>query len=363
MKKAVLSKEDAAFHVAPTAPVLVIYGPTGAGKTVWIESVIPLLKERGLNVATVKSCHHDLDLEPAGKDSARHLTAGAVKTLLLSPSKKAMMENRANDDLDAIRALALEPGIDLILVEGARASEFPKIALLSTQKSWNLPEPFPLIAFAGRPPLASWRMEWTEPRGAAQGIMEWLELRRNARGILGVILAGGSGKRIGGRIKARLKYQGMTLADRSAALLRCFVERVVIASPRPEECADLGFEIVADKPGIAGPLGGLVSALEKSERGILMMAVDQVGLTPPTLAEILRAGLASGSSVLADAAEIIPTVSFLARESLSDIIRRAEEGDTSLRGALEDAVTIKAGSGEEADLDTPEDLARFGIAG
>lgn len=353
----------------PVAPVLVIYGPTGSGKTTWIEIVIAMLKTSGLRIATVKSCHHDPELEPAGKDSARHLSAGAVKTLLLSPSKKAMMENREADDLASVRALAAEPGIDLVIMEGARASEFPKVAFLKTPKSWNLPDPFPLLAFAGHPPLANWKMDWTEPADAARGILEWLELRRRARGVLGVILAGGRGRRLGGRRKAALRYQGLSLADRAAALLACFVDDLAIATPQPEELAALAaagprrIEIVRDRPGIDGPLGGLAGALDRSARGVLVAAVDHIALTPTTLSEILRAGLESGAAVLADTADIIPTVSFLAKEHLDEIVRRAAEDDTSLRGAFEDAVTVKATAGEETDIDTPEDLERFGVTG
>ncbi len=65
-------------------PVLAVCGWSGSGKTTLLESLIPLLRERGLQVAVVKNDAHGVEVDRPGKDSDRLFRAGA-SVVLRSP--------------------------------------------------------------------------------------------------------------------------------------------------------------------------------------------------------------------------------------------------------------------------------------
>jgi molybdopterin-guanine dinucleotide biosynthesis protein B len=107
--------------------LLGITGWSGSGKTTLLTALIPLLAARGLSVSTVKHAHHEFDLDQPGKDSWRHREAGAREVLIASGRRWALLhENEgAEPGLDALLA-RLAP-VDLVLVEGFKASPHPKV--------------------------------------------------------------------------------------------------------------------------------------------------------------------------------------------------------------------------------------------
>ena len=52
-------------------PLIGLSGWSGSGKTTLLEKILPLLSDMGFTVNVVKSSHHDVELEPPRKDSAR----------------------------------------------------------------------------------------------------------------------------------------------------------------------------------------------------------------------------------------------------------------------------------------------------
>ncbi|MGN0918479.1 MAG: molybdopterin-guanine dinucleotide biosynthesis protein B, partial [Oxalobacter sp.] len=71
--------------IKPRHPLIIISGWSGSGKTSLLEQAVPLLIDRGLKINVVKSSHHDVELEPPHKDSARLRRTGAAEVLLSSP--------------------------------------------------------------------------------------------------------------------------------------------------------------------------------------------------------------------------------------------------------------------------------------
>ena len=59
-------------------PVLGVVGWSGSGKTTLLEQLVARLAQDGLRVNIVKHSHHDIELEPPRKDSARLRLAGAA---------------------------------------------------------------------------------------------------------------------------------------------------------------------------------------------------------------------------------------------------------------------------------------------
>jgi molybdopterin-guanine dinucleotide biosynthesis protein A len=81
---------------------------------------------------------------------------------------------------------------------------------------------------------------------------------------VGVILAGGRGRRMGGADKAFLTLGGETLLARTIARARPQAGALVInANGEPERYAEFGLPVVPDViGGFLGPIAGIVSGLE-----------------------------------------------------------------------------------------------------
>ncbi|MCK5355172.1 MAG: molybdopterin-guanine dinucleotide biosynthesis protein B [Methyloprofundus sp.] len=113
-------------------PILGFAAPSGTGKTTLLTQLIPLLKERHIRVGLIKHSHHNFQIDKPGKDSFRLREAGASPVMLVSSHRRAMMT-----EFDAVQEPKLDEQLshfdqsclDLILVEGFKAENFPKIEL------------------------------------------------------------------------------------------------------------------------------------------------------------------------------------------------------------------------------------------
>ena len=81
---------------------------------------------------------------------------------------------------------------------------------------------------------------------------------------LGLILAGGLARRMGGGDKARIRVGGATILERVLACLTPQCARVIInANGDPARFADTGLAVVPDTlPDFAGPLAGILAGLD-----------------------------------------------------------------------------------------------------
>jgi molybdopterin-guanine dinucleotide biosynthesis protein A len=81
---------------------------------------------------------------------------------------------------------------------------------------------------------------------------------------LGVVLAGGLARRMGGGDKARLRIGGRTILERVLERLKPQCAALILnANGDPARFADTGLEIIPDSvPDFAGPLAGILAALE-----------------------------------------------------------------------------------------------------
>jgi len=107
--------------------VVAFVGWSGSGKTTLIERLIPLLRETGLVVGYLKSTHHGFEMDREGKDSDRMFRAGAEPVVVVSPDEGAVrFPVRERRDPRALVA-KYAPACDLVLVEGFKGSDLPKI--------------------------------------------------------------------------------------------------------------------------------------------------------------------------------------------------------------------------------------------
>ena len=81
---------------------------------------------------------------------------------------------------------------------------------------------------------------------------------------LGLVLAGGLARRMGGGDKARIRVAGKTILERVLACLKPQCAAVILnANGDPARFADTGLPVVADSvPGFAGPLAGILAGLD-----------------------------------------------------------------------------------------------------
>ena len=119
-------------------PAFSVVGFSGTGKTTLLVKLIAELKGRGLRVAVVKHDAHEFSIDHEGKDSWRFTNAGAEVTALVSPARMAFMENRA---VPLDKALDKITDVDIILTEGYKCGDLPKIAVRRGAAGKPLPLP------------------------------------------------------------------------------------------------------------------------------------------------------------------------------------------------------------------------------
>lgn len=108
--------------------MLAVVGWSGSGKTTLLEFLVSRLSARGLRVNIVKHSHHDIELEPPHKDSARLRMAGAAEVMIASPYRYAILrELRGEGEPPLAEQLARLAPADLTLVEGYKWEPLPKL--------------------------------------------------------------------------------------------------------------------------------------------------------------------------------------------------------------------------------------------
>jgi len=113
-------------------PVLGFAAFSGTGKTTLLKRLIPLLKANGLRIGLIKKSHHDFEIDHPGKDSYELRTAGANPVMLTSSHRRAIItehEQTREPRLEEELAYFNQTELDLILVEGFKQEQFPKIEL------------------------------------------------------------------------------------------------------------------------------------------------------------------------------------------------------------------------------------------
>ena len=115
-------------RLAQAGPVLAVVGWSGSGKTTLLEFLVSRLAARGLRVNIVKHSHHDIELEPPQKDSARLRMAGAAEVMVASPYRYAILrELRGEGEPPLAEQIARLAPADLTLVEGYKWEPLPKL--------------------------------------------------------------------------------------------------------------------------------------------------------------------------------------------------------------------------------------------
>lgn len=106
--------------------------------------------------------------------------------------------------------------------------------------------------------------------------------------VLGAVLAGGAGKRVGGA-KASLELCGRPLiAYPIAALREAGLQAVVVAKP-DTPLPQLDVPVVHDSSAVLHPLAGVLAALDHAEGAVLVVGTDMPDIPPQLLRRLADA--------------------------------------------------------------------------
>ena len=199
---------------------------------------------------------------------------------------------------------------------------------------------------------------------------------------VGLILAGGRSRRMQGRDKALLTFQGKTLLAHVIRCLRPQVDALALNSnAAPDSFAAYGLPVLPDlRPGFLGPLAGIHAGLMQFPDDYLVTVAVDLPFLPPDLVTRLRAGLGTKSCVYASDAERRPPWMAEVREtqeqfsrhalallwrpgvaaSVEDYLQRGGRSRKEFLAEHGDAVRFDQPQdrGLFCNLNTPEDLAR-----
>jgi molybdopterin-guanine dinucleotide biosynthesis protein A len=197
--------------------------------------------------------------------------------------------------------------------------------------------------------------------------------------IVGVVLAGGLSRRMGGGDKGLLPLAGRSMIGEVIARLKPQVSRIVInANGDPVRFAELGLPVAADTiDGFVGPLAGVLAgmrwtAAHAPDATHIVSVSSDAPLLPPDLVERLTKAVTGGQGRIAmarSAGELHPVVGLWP-------VALADDLDTALRSGLRKVLhwTDRHGSaavdfpfvsmvGRQVDpffnANTPEELAEL----
>jgi molybdopterin-guanine dinucleotide biosynthesis protein B len=110
-------------------PVIGLAGWSGAGKSTFGIRLTRELKKRGLRVAIVKhTTHRNVVTDTPESDTWRYAQAGGDIVLLSTPQQIVSWE-RLDTELSLADVLARVRDVDLVIVEGYKSAQIPKIEI------------------------------------------------------------------------------------------------------------------------------------------------------------------------------------------------------------------------------------------
>lgn len=232
--------------------VIGITGYSGAGKTTLIEMSLPELKKAGLSVGVLKHTSHDLDPDAEGKDTDRFYRAGA--DFVFAHDSKQAFVRLPGTEMVLPEALNYFPsGMDVILVEGHKGAEIPKVWLQSGV-SGALP-----AAVMSDPPAVISRDDPGYLAKFLDFVFSEIKDFHSRRLVRAGLLVGGSSTRMG-TSKALLEINGVALVRKSLDTLGEVSAGTMLLGTTvlPQDLRDA--DRLPDAPYVEGPMAGILSA-------------------------------------------------------------------------------------------------------
>ena len=155
-------------------PIVSIVGKSKSGKTALIEKLIGELKSRGYRVATIKHTPQGMTFDEPDKDSWRHIQAGSEATAITSPDKMVLIKPIAQDVTLGEIVRFFGEDYDIILAEGFKQDDAPKIEVHRKEVGPPLTSIRKLIAIVTDEPLETKTRQfpWQDIKGLADLLEE-----------------------------------------------------------------------------------------------------------------------------------------------------------------------------------------------
>jgi molybdenum cofactor guanylyltransferase len=179
------------------------------------------------------------------------------------------------------------------------------------------------------------------------------------RSVIGALLAGGSGSRLGAESKPAALLGGRPLIAYPAAALLEVCGRVAVVCKRATALPALaGVERWDEPDEPRHPLTGIVHALETAAAPVLVCAADMPFVTADACRTLMQAAGQGGPAVVASAGGVLqPTFALYAVAALDAL--RAAPANAPLTATVEalDPLRVALPAALVRSVNTPEDLA------
>src|SRR5215208_7726998 len=138
--------------------------------------------------------------------------------------------------------------------------------------------------------------------------------------MIGVLLAGGRGRRLGGRSKAAVEVAGRPLAAYPAAALAAVCNRVaIVAKPESDLPFLPGVERWDEPSEPRHPVAGIVHALEHAGGAVLVVGADMPYVTSDACASVIAGGRSAPAAVAVAGGVVQPLLAVYAPAALSTL--------------------------------------------
>ncbi|MDP3234561.1 MAG: molybdenum cofactor guanylyltransferase [Myxococcales bacterium] len=177
------------------------------------------------------------------------------------------------------------------------------------------------------------------------------------------VIAGGAGRRLGGRVKGLLEVSGRPIIERLLELAGP-ADSVLIVTQTPEAFARFGQPMVCDLVPDKGAPGGVVTALFHARtEWVFAVASDMPLLERAHLDALVRAASERVDVVVATRDGSLEPLCALYRRSLVTSWQPALDANPSLRALIVQVahVCVALPAGVLESVNTPEDLVRLGV--
>lgn len=186
--------------------------------------------------------------------------------------------------------------------------------------------------------------------------------------ITGILLAGGIGRRLGGRDKARMEYLGRTFIDRLIGLFGELFPRTLIVTGDPETLADLEVEVIGDEVPGQGAAMGLMTGLSRATTEWSFASACDTPLLKREVVELVLDNISQEFDVILSASpDGLQPLCAAYRRRCADVLRRnLAQGNRSIRPIYDQlkvkiigpAEILRLDPGRESfiNINTPRDL-------
>lgn len=166
-------------------PLLGFAAWSGTGKTALLSRLVPLLKIKGIRTGLIKHTHHTFEIDHPGKDSFVLREAGARELVIAGPKRMVSITETPERDSEPTLQEALEcihpQRLDLVLVEGFKSADIPKIELhrVAMDKCYLYEQDPNIIAIADddasfKPIGNIVHLDLNQPQSIAEFIEDWM---------------------------------------------------------------------------------------------------------------------------------------------------------------------------------------------